>query len=591
MMMRRDDDRVGAGERARRNASSSPDRTHQSGRAVRWLPILRWAREYRRPWLRLDLVAGVTVAALVVPKNLGYAGIAGVPIENGLYAALAGTLLYPLFCTSRQISTGPSSALAAVAGGAVIVTSVSGEEDATALVAGIALAVGAIFLLLSALRMGWVSQFLSRAVITGFLFGAAIDVAVGELSKLTGTDADGENTWQELASWIGGLGDLHGTTLLVGSISLAALFGLKRLAPQVPGTLVVVVSGLLVAAVLDLSAHGVALVGEVPSGLPTPGIPDIGLVMDNASTVGIAALGIVMIGFAQTAGDARYFAAKHRYRIDVNQETVAQGVANAGAGLLQGIPVSTSLSASSLNDNAGARSPLASLTTGGVVLLTLLIFAPAFSDLPEAVLGAVIIEAVVSGMMDVPELRRLRRVKGVDFWIAVAAIVGVISVGILAGIVIGVLLSVGWLVYVTTTPAMPTLGRAPGTTVFREIDAHPDDERFPGIIVIRLEGGLFFVTADALGDRIRELALTAEPPATAAVLDCRSVVFIDAQGSAKLGELADLARAHDISFRLARVKPAVIEVLARDGVLERVGADHIHIDVNDAVEAELARTR
>ena len=348
------------------------------------------------------------------------------------------------------------------------------------------------------------------------------------------------------------------------------------------------VCGLLVSALLDLSAHGVALVGDVPSGLPSPDVPDLGLLGDHASTVAIAALGIVMIGFAQTAGDARHFASKHRYRIDVNQETVAQGMANVGAGLIQGIPVSTSLSASSLNDNAGARTPLASLATGGVVLLTLLVFAPVFSDLPAAVLGAVIIEAVVTGMMDVPELRRLRRVRRVDFGIAVAAIIGVLSVGILAGIVIGVVLSVGWLGYVTTRPATPTLGRIPGSTVFRETEAHPGDEQFPGIIVLRLEGGLFFATADALGDRIRELALAAEPPATAVVLDCASMVVVDAQGSAKLGELAEVASANKISFRLARVKPAVLEVLDRDGVLDRIGTDHVHIDVNDAVEAALA---
>jgi anti-anti-sigma factor len=263
-------------------------------------------------------------------------------------------------------------------------------------------------------------------------------------------------------------------------------------------------------------------------------------------------------------------------------------VANLGAGLFQGIPVSTSLSASSLSDNSGARSAVTSLTTGAVVILTLLVFAPVFSILPKAVLGAVIIEAVISGMIDIPEMRRLYRVKRFDFGIAVAAILGVLSFGVLAGIVIGVVLSLGWMVYVTATPRMPVLGRARGSHVFQELDAHPDGEQFPGILALRLDGGLFFATADALGDRIREVAVSADPPLTAVVLDCQGIDFIDSQGSAKLGESVELARANGIAFRLARVKPSVMEVLSRDGVLERVGADHIHNDVNEAVTAQLA---
>ncbi len=434
----------------------------------RLVPILDWAPRYDRSWLRGDVVAGMTVAALVVPKALGYAGIANVPIENGLYAAAAGTIVYALFGTSRQISTGPSSALAAVAGSAVIVAGLSDSADTTALVAGIALVAGALFLLMAVFRLGWISQFLSKAVITGFLFGAAIDVSVGELSKLTGTSSDGDNVWQEFWSWLQDLDAISGTTLLVGSISLVALFGLRVVAPSVPGTLVVVAGGILTSILFDLGTHGVALVGDVPRGLPVPGIPDLSLMWDNAATVGIAAVGIVLIGFSQTAGDARHFASKHRYRVDVDQETVAQGMANVGAGLIQGIPVSTSLSASSANDVAGARSPVASLSTGGVVILTLVVLAPVFSDLPKAVLGAVIIDAVVMGMMNVPEMKRLQRVKRSDFGIALAAILGVLSFGVLAGIVIGAVLSVGWLVFVSTRPAMPVLGRIPGSHVFRE---------------------------------------------------------------------------------------------------------------------------
>src|SRR6478736_2224558 len=507
----------------------------------RWrlVPMVGWIRSYDRRWLRGDLIAGVAVAALVVPKNLGYAGIAGVPLQNGLYAAAAGAILYALFGTSRQISTGPSSGLAAVAASAVAVAGITGTQDVASFVAAITLASGVLFLLLAVLRMGWIAQFLSRAVVTGFLFGAAIDVVIGELGKLTGTDVSGSNPIQELWSWIGTLGEADLVTVIVGATALAVVFGLRVIAPRVPGALVLVVGGLLASWLFDLGAHGVALVGDVPRGLPSLQVPDAQLVWDHSVTVAVAAVALVLIGFSQTAGDARMFAAKHRYRIDINQESVAQGVANAGAGLFQGMPVSTSLSASSLNDHSGARTGLASLTSGVTVLLTLVVLAPLFSSLPKPVLAAVIIEAVVMGMMDLPEMRRLARVQRFDFWIAIAAVAATLLAGVLAGVVIGIGLSLIWLVSVATRPSMPLLGRQPGTQAFRELAEHPGDEQFPGVVVLRLDGGLFFATADALEDRLREVSLSS-PGTAGIVLDCGGIDFIDSQGSAKLHEIAEL---------------------------------------------------
>jgi SulP family sulfate permease len=554
---------------------------------ARVVPIVAWLPQYERRWLAGDLAAGIAVTALVVPKNLGYAGIAGIPLQNGLYAAAAGALIYALFCTSRHISTGPSSSLAAVAGGAVAVTGVAGEQAAQ-LVAAIALATGALFLLLALLRMGWIASFLSKAVVTGFLAGAAIDVVIGELPKLTGTDAEGDNAWRELGSWLRSLDETHGTTVLVGAASLGVILGLRRFAPKVPGPLVLVAGGLIASALLDLDAHGVALVGDVPRGLPSAELPDAQLVGDHLGVVAVAAVALLLIGFSQTAGDARAFAARHRYRIDVDQESVAQGMANLGAGVFQGMPVSTSLSASSLNESAGARTPVASLVSGGLVVGTLLVLAPLFSELPKAVLGAVIIDAVVFGMIDLPELRRLRRVAPFDFWIAVAALVGVLSSGVLAGVVIGVALSLGWLVYVATQPPMPLLGREVGTQVFRDLESNPDDETFPGIAVLRLDGGLFFATAEAVEDRVRALAVDEGHRRRALVLDLEGVNFIDSQGAAKLTELHQLTEADGVTLRLARLKPQVMAVLQADGIVDRIGADHIHGNVHRAVEAELS---
>lgn len=546
--------------------------------------MLGWLPRYERRWLRSDLTAGVAVTALIVPKNLGYAGIAGVPLQNGLYAAAAGAILYALFCTSRHISTGPSSSLAAVAGGAVLVTGLGGH-DAAQLVAAITIATGALFLALAVFRLGWIAQFLSKAVITGFLAGAAIDVVIGELPKLTGTSSEGTSAWRELATWIQSLGGVHWTTLLVGAGSLALILGLRFLAPVVPGALVLVVAGLLASWVFDLGAHGVALVGHVPRGLPSPELPSWELVRRHYAAIGVSAFALLLIGFSQTAGDARAFAARHRYQIDIDQESVAQGMANLGAGVFQGMPVSTSLSASSLNEAAGARTPVASLMTGALVLATLIVLAPVFSHLPKAVLGAVIIDAVVFGMIDVGELRRLHRIARFDFWIATAAIIGVLSAGVLLGVVVGVVLSLVWLVYVATSPPIPLLGRELGTQVFRDLEEYPDGETFPGIAVLQLDGGLFFATAEALESRIRSVA--DGEPVHALVLGLGGVNFVDSQGASKLAELADYAEANGVTLRLARVKPQALSVLRADGIVDRIGADHIHGNVYRAVEAQL----
>jgi len=568
-------------------AAKETDRLQEAPRGVvRLLPILQWAPHYKREWLRLDLVAGLAVAALVVPKSLGYAGIAGVPIQHGLFAAAAGTILYAFFGTAKQISTGPSSALAAVAGSAVVLSSVSGEE-AVPLVASITVLTGILFLLLAIFRMGWISQFLSKAVITGFLFGAAIEVVVGELPKLTGTSIEGSNSWAKMYSWLQTLPDTDGATLLLGLVSLVVIIGIRFSKTSIPGALVLVAGGLAASVAFGFEESGIALVGEVPRGLGGIVLPDVSFVVDNISVIGPAALGLLLIGFSQTAGDAREFAAKHRYRIDINQESVAQGMANLGSGFFQGIPVSTSLSASSLNDESGAKTAVASLTTGVLILLTLVFLAPLFSDLPKAVLAALIIDAVVFGMMNVAEMKRLYRVARTDFWIAIAAILGVLGAGVLAGVIIGVVLSIAWLVYVSANPTMPVLGRKPGTQVFRSIDEFPDGETYPGLLVMRFDAGLHFGSSDALEDRLRMLADDADPPIHTAVIDFEGINFIDSQGSAKIAELVELAEVREVEVRLTRVKPHVYRLLARDGVIEMLGEDKVYGNVYEAAKDQI----
>ena len=553
-----------------------------SGRGSRLVPLVGVLRSYQRPWLRGDLIAGFAVAALIIPKNLGYAGIAGIPLQNGLYAAAVGAILYAVFGTCRQISMGPSSGLAAVAASAVLTAGLVDPAQVAVFVAGITVVSGLLFLILALARMSWVARFLSRAVVTGFLFGAAIDVVIGELPKLTGTEASGSNALRELWSWLASVPQAHWLTLLVGLVALLVVFGLRRLRPGVPGALVLVVGGLLANWAFGLADRGVAVVGDIPSGLPRPSAPDVGLLLEHAGTVLAAAVALLLIGFSQTAGDARAFAAKHNYQIDINQESVAQALANTGAGLFQGMPVSTSLSASSLNDHSGARTGLASIVSGVTVLLALLFLAPLFSGLPKPVLAALIIEAVVMGMMDVGEMRRLARVQRFDFWIALVAIVATLLVGVLAGVVVGVILSLLWLVGVTTHPQLPELGRQRGTTAYRDVSAHPEDVLDPAVAVLRIDSGLFFASCEAVQDRVRDL-VHARPELRGLVLDCAGVNFIDSQGTAQVAAIVRLTREAGVELHLARVKDAVAEVLDRDGSLDLLGRDHLQGNVDQAV--------
>jgi len=436
--------------------------------------------------------------------------------------------------------------------------------------------------------MGWISHFLSKAVITGFLFGAAIEVVIGELSKITGTSVEGANAWQKLFSWFGSLSQTNWLTLIIGLLSLVLIIGLRFLVPKVPGALVLVVVGIAASIAFGFEELGIALVGDVPRGLPSLVIPNFAFVTENLEVILAASIGLLLIGFAQSAGDARSFASKHQYWVDINQESVAQGMSNLGSGLVQGIPVSTSLSASSLNDSSGAKTPIASLTTGVLVILTLLIFAPLFSSLPKVVLAALIIDAVVFGMIDITEMRRLYQVMRVDFWIAVAAILGVLSAGVLAGVIIGIILSLMWLIYIASTPKMPILGREPGTQVFRSLDEFPDSETYPGLLIVRFDGGLFFANADLLLERLSELNRQADPKLHTAILDFEGINFIDSQGTARIAEIAHHAERRNIELRFTRVKAEVKEKLRREGVIDQIGEDRIFGNTYEAAADKIS---
>ena len=556
---------------------------------ARIMPIFHWLPNYNRAWLKGDLIAGLSVWALMVPTSLGYATISGVPVQYGLYAAAAGLIGFALFTTSKQVTQGPSSSTAAVLGAAVLAVASSGSDEAIQLAASIVLVAGALFVIMYVLKMGWISDFLAASVLTGFTFGVAINVAAGELFKITGTEKGGSNTWQKLWTWITELSDANGTTVVVGVAALLLVFGIALYAPKVPGALLAVILGIVATLVLDLGDRGVELIAEVPSGLPSVVLPDISYIADNWATIIAGAVGLLLIGFSVTTAAVRDYATKHNYRIDINQELLAQGTSNISSGLFQGVFVNGSLSKSPVNDQAGAKSQVSNLFQAVLIILTLLFLAPMFSKLPEAVLGAIIIQAVVMGMMDVGEMKRLYFVKRFEFWVAMAALLGVMTFGILQGVFIGVGLSLLWLIAVASLPYMPELGRKKGTHAFYDLKNHPDGETFPGLSIVRFDGGLFFVNSGALGDHLREIRIREGSDLNGVILSMEGVDFIDTEGADTIKALAEAGQQHDIDLHLARVKPQVAEVLKRDGLLDVMPKEHFHSDISAAVRMHLER--
>ncbi len=556
-----------------------------------YFPILYWLSNYDRSWLKGDLIAGLSVWALMVPTSLGYAEISGVPVQHGLYAAAFGLIAFAIFTTSRQVTHGPGSSTAAVLGAAVALLASSHTDDAVVVAAAIVIVAGILYVVMSLLKLGWISQFLSMSVLTGFVFGVAINVAVGQLDKITGTSSSGENVWRELLAWISVLPETSQPTLVVGITALVLLFGFKLFAPKIPGALVAVVLGILATVFFNLGDLGVELIAEVPRGLPSFSLPDLNLIRDNLATIVGAAVGLLLIGFSVTTAAVRNYANKYNYRIDIDQELLAQGASNLASGFFQGIFVNGSLSKSPVADDAGARSQLSNLFQAALIILTLLFLAPLFSLLPNAVLGAVIIQAVVTGMMDVREMARVYTIKRAEFLIALLALLGVITFGILWGVVIGVTLSLVWLVAVSARPTIPELGRKPGTSAFFDLQQNPEGETYPGLSIVRFDGGLIFVNTKALGDRLRYLRLSADPPLEGIILTMEGVNFIDVGGADTLSEVAKAGKMYDIDFRLVRVKPQVLEVLQREGVYDLIGPERIHANIAEAVEAYLATRR
>ena len=551
-----------------------------------YLPGVDVLLHYQRSWLRGDVVAGVTVAAYLVPQVMAYAAIAGIPPVYGLVSCLAPILVYAVFGGSRQLSVGPESttALMTAAGASVIVGSV-GADRYLDVVAALAIAVGIFCLVGWATRLGFLAEFLSRPVLVGYLSGVAVLMIVGQLGRLLHLTVTGSRTDQQLVSVARQLSQAQWPTIALSALSLMALFAIGRLAPRWPGPLLVIVAATVVVTVLGVARLSVDVVGSVPVTLPTPHLPDLtGLPL---GTVAYTAVGIALVGYSDNVLTGRAFAEKQGQRIKGTQEFLAIGLSNLGSGLTHGMPVSSSGSRTVLGDSLGSKTQLYSLVSGVCVVLTILLLGPALALFPQAALAALIVYAAVR-LIDIGEWRRLARFRTAEFALASVTAITVLFVGVLPGIGIAVALSVIDLLRRLAAPHDSILGYVPGLAGMHDVDDYPAALQVEGIVVYRYDSPLFFANADNFLRR----ALTAVDDATEPVrwflLNAEANVEVDLTAVDALDSLRRTLNDRGIVFAMARVKQDLSDQLAAAGFLASVGEDHVFATLPTAMSAYIA---
>ncbi|MGZ6343905.1 MAG: SulP family inorganic anion transporter [Candidatus Limnocylindrales bacterium] len=556
-----------------------------AGRLIkRYVPITVWLPAYPRDWLRPDLIAGLTSWGVMVPVALAYAGLAGVPAEVGLVTAFAALAAYAVFGTSRHLKVTTSSTMAIMAAAVVTPIAASDPSRYVALSAALALVVGGLLLVAGLVRLGFLAQFMAKSVVTGFVIGLAVTIIVGQLPKLFGLPSASGDVFAQLAALLQGLAQTNPWTLAVGSSALALILLLRWLVPRLPGALVVLVLGIVASTAFDLAAHGVAVVGEVATGVPLPGLPNVSLT-DYALLVAGAG-GIVFLALAESLGAGRAFAARHGYELDADQELVALGAANLSAGLFGGFAVDASLSQSAAGEAAGTRSQASAILTAVLMLATAMLLAPLFKNLPSAVLGAVVIAAVLS-LIDAPEMRRYLDSRPVDFIIAVAAMVGVILTSPLAGMVIAVTLSLLVILFQASRPYIAVLGRVRGAAhVFGDVERH-DAEQLAGLLIVRPNVPLYFLNVTVAKDQILALVESGPTPPRAVILDLSATADLDITTVDALRELAAGLRRRGIGLRLAQVRGSVRDRMLVTGLMADLGEEAVFIALDEAVAAPL----
>ena len=548
----------------------------------RIFPILRWGPAYERENLRSDLMAGITVGAMLVPQAMAYALLAGLPPEVGLYAATIPVVVYALFGTSRQLAVGPVAIVSLLTASALAPVVAEGSAGYLAAAAVLALMVGAVHLVLAAGRLGFLVNFLSHSVLVGFTAAAAIIIGFSQAKHLLGISTERKDHFHEtVAEVFGKLSDTDGTTLALGLAALTTLLVLKRLAPRVPSALVVVIGSILAVELLDLEARGVSVVGDIPDQLPAFGIPDF--TGSWVASLAPAAFVITIVGFMESIAVAKVYARRHRYEVDANRELIGLGAANVASGLFGGYPVTGGFSRTAVNDTAGARTPFASLVTAAIVLLTLAFLTPLFSSLPNAALGAIIVMAVV-GLVDIGEMRHIATVKRSDLIGLGIAFVATLALGIELGILVAVVASMLVVFARMSTPHSAVLGHVEGTTSYRNVERFPEVRTTDGVRILRVDAALSFINATNIKRLLLTQAETLTEMPRALVLDASGINDIDATGAETLREVLVELEDRGVALHVTDVKGPVRDVLRRAGIWDELG-DRIHTSTDDALRA------
>jgi high affinity sulfate transporter 1 len=552
-----------------------------------YLPILSWLPGYQKGWFRGDVIAALTLWALLVPEAMAYAGIAGMPPETGLYAAPLALVAYAIFGTSRHLDVGPSSAVAALSLSVVAGLGVAiGSPEFILLTIALALMVGVFLIIGGFLRLGVLADFLSRPVLDGFVVGVAISIAVGQLDKVLGFEPDGYDFIPDLLQFITNLDMIHWPTFIVGAISLALLFALHRFTPKLPAALIVLFLAIAASSLLDFESRGIHIVGEIPAGLPDFGIPE-GLGIEELLAVAPGAVGVALVAFAESVAIARSFGTKFGYEVDANQELIAVGASNLGSGFSGAFAVDGSMSRTSAAVGAGAKTQMVSLVAAVAILITAVALTGLFHNLPEATLGAIVIHAVWHNI-SFSKISQYRSITKLDYATAIVAMIGVLAFGLLQGLVLAALLGLIVLLLGTKQRNTSVLGKVPETTIYRSIDHYPDGETYPGLLIIRFDGSLFFANAHDFVTAVRQAIAAADPQPRVVLLDGESMNDVDATAVITLKEFQGQLLQAGIQLRIARVKTNVMDVMERGGLEEAIPAEYFYPSVQAAVDAFLA---
>src|SRR5882757_5038738 len=492
--------------------------TTAASESSRWrgmIPAASWLRNYDRTWLRGDLAAGVTLAAYLLPAALGDASLAGLPSEAGIYACLFGGMVWWLFCSSRQTAITVTSAISLLIGSTLGGMAVGDPARYSALAACTALLTGTIALIAWLARAGSAVNFISESVMLGFKSGVVLHLASTQLPKLFGVKGGHCDFWARMHIFLQHLTATNRTSLLLGCVALAVLILGKKLLPNKPVALFVVVGGIAAASFIDFGAHGVKLLGEVPRGLPVPSLPTVHY--PDIRELMPLALACFLLGAVETAAIGRMFAEKHGYRLDPNQEFLGLAGANLASGLGHGFPISGGMSQSLVNESGGARTPLSSLIATGLMLVVALFFTDLLRNLPQPVLAAIVLMAVAS-LVKVKVLKRLWQVHRGEFLVAATALLGVLGAGLLKGVLVAAVISIVLLIRRASAPHVAFLGRIPGVRRYSDLDRHSGNETTPGVLAFRVEAGIVYFNAEHVFDTVMA-RVASEPDLTLVICD------------------------------------------------------------------------